>query len=166
MPSIFRFCLLLSIGTLVSSCGFALRGSDLNPLAEQTLSLVSDQANSPLTAAIVQTLQAERIQVMSTEGSATYQLHVGEETFLKQASTVNGRARAAQYHVVLSAPVALERQGEVLLTQETLSVERDLFFDSFNAAGSLEEEALLLEEMRRQFAVILLRRLQALASLH
>ncbi|MCB1648741.1 MAG: hypothetical protein H7A05_01500 [Pseudomonadales bacterium] len=166
MPNIIRIASLFCLSLLLSSCGFALRGSERPalPPGSDTVFLRSAQENSPLSQSVQTALQAQQLRLVADASEAAYVLQIGPEEFDSQAATVNGRATAAQYRYLLSAEVSLSQNGVTLLEPERIIVENQLFFDSYNTAGSLQEEDLVRQEMRQQFAQQLLSRLRALAA--
>lgn len=166
MPNIIRITSLLCLSLLLSSCGFALRGSERPalPPGSDTVFIRSAQENSPLSQSVQTALQAQQLRLVTDANEASYVLQIGPEEFDSRAATVNGRATAAQYRYLLSAEISLSQNGVTLLEPERIIVENQLFFDSYNTAGSLQEEDLVRQEMRQQFAQQLLSRLRALAA--
>lgn len=165
MPRPLRIIALFCLSLLLVACGFALRGSEpMTALPAASVYIRSPQENSPLVQSLQSALQAQQMQITSSAAQATYVLELGREDFNAQTATVNGRARAAQYAYQLSTQVSLQRNGEVLLAPERLQVENQLFFDSFNTAGSLQEEDLVRAEMRTQLVNQILSRLRAAAA--
>ena len=117
MPNIIRIASLFCLSLLLSSCGFALRGSERPalPPGSDTVFLRSAQENSPLSQSVQTALQAQQLRLVADASEAAYVLQIGPEEFDSQAATVNGRATAAQYRYLLSAEVSLSQNGVTLL---------------------------------------------------
>ncbi|MCB1664292.1 MAG: hypothetical protein KDI28_00815 [Pseudomonadales bacterium] len=166
MRHMIRIASLLVLALLLTGCGFALRGSErpAPPPGADTVFIRSAQENSPLSQSVQTALQAQQLRIVPDAAQATYVLQIGAEEFDTRAATVNGRARAAEYRYLLSAEVSLTQGETTLLAPERILVENQLFFDSYNTAGSIQEEDLVRQEMRQQFAQQLLSRLRALAA--
>ena len=159
-----RIYALTLLAFVLSSCGFALRGATTGPIASDTVFVQSAQANSELTQALSAALTDAQLRLLDSAQGAHYVLQIGAEQFNSRTSTVNGRARAAQYTLQLSTEVSLSQQGNEIVNEETLSVERSYFEDTANIAGSTQEVAILQEEMRRELVEQVMRRLRAAAQ--
>ena len=159
-----RTATILLIALILTSCGFALRGTTNAPISNDTVYVQSAQANSPLTQALTAALVQAQLRLVDSERSANYVLQLSAETFDSRTSTVNGRARAAQYNLQLGTQVSLSQRGAQLLSDEALSVERSYFEDSANIAGSTQEIEVLQEEMRRELVEQIMSRLRAAAQ--
>lgn len=166
MRHMIRIASLLSLLLLLTGCGYTLRGSERSapPPGADTVFVDSAQENSPLSQSVQSALQAQQLRIVTDATQATYILQIGPEEFDARTATVNGRARAAEYRYLLSAEVSLTQGQTILLSPERILVENQLFFDSYNTAGSIQEEDLVRQEMRQQFAQQLLSRLRALAT--
>lgn len=146
---------------ILSSCGFALRGSNGAIISNDTVYVQSTQDSSALTQALMSALNDAQLRIVDAASSAHYVLQISAEEFSSRTTTVNGRARAAQYNLQLSTQVSLIELGNVLLEDERLDVERSYFEDTANIAGSTQEIELLQEEMRRELVEQIMRRLRA-----
>jgi LPS-assembly lipoprotein len=154
---------LLVLLTSLSSCGFSLRGSTTSIDESISVFLTASNPNEVLVERIGSSLQNAGIQV-STDMSANYALHIGEEQFISRPATVNGRARAVQYDLQLAFEYSLERQNTLLIPTETIAANRTHFEDIANISGSSEELTMLREEMRLELVERLLRRIAASAN--
>lgn len=152
------------IALILSSCGFALRGANSGPISNDAVYLQSAQENSALTQGLTTALSNAQLRMVDSMQSAHYVLQIGAEEFSSRTSTVNGRARAAQYNLQLSTRISLSQGGNELLTDEPLSVERSYFEDTANIAGSTQEIEILQQEMRRELVEQVMRRLRAAAQ--
>ncbi len=90
-------------------------------------------------------------------------LAIGPESFSGRPASTTAQARAAQITLRLALRIRLTDGETMLIDGETLSVERTYYQDLRNIAGNREEAELLREEMRRELAARLARRLEAAA---
>lgn len=159
-----RSCLTLIMLTVLSGCGFSLRGGATLPESFSTIGLSMQQPGSEFSRLLQRSLRAADINVVTDAAKFTSEmprLTVANERVSNRPVTVNPRARAAQYELQVAVEVSLARMGSVLLEPQTLSVQRGYFEDIENIAGSQEEVDLLITEMRRELANQLMRRLEA-----
>ncbi len=156
-----RVATLLLMALVLTNCGFALRGSSNAPIANDTVYFQSAQPSSELTQALTTALGEAQLRLLDSMQSSNYVLQLSAEEFNSRTSTVNGRARAAQYNLQLGVQISLSQQGVELLSDEPLSVERSYFEDTANIAGSTQEIEILQQEMRRELVEQIMRRLRA-----
>jgi len=166
MTTTMRHFTILLMALVLSSCGFALRGSDNAPIsiAIDTVFVDSSQPSSELTQTLTTSLNEAQLRIVDSIDNANYKLQLKDEEFNSRTSTVNGRARAAQYTLQLGTQISLSQQGVELLSDEPFSVERRYFEDTANIAGSTQEIEILQQEMRRELVEQIMRRLRAAAQ--
>lgn len=143
----------------LAACGFHLRGAITLPSQMERTQLLGVDARSALAEEITVALENAGARVVA--GDATAQLHISGEREARRLLSVGSTGRASEYELTyqfsfeLRVP-AVDDTGkgtsEVLLAQQTVSLNRDYAFDPDNVLGKGEEEALLLREMRA-FAV-------------
>ena len=166
MKALLRTTSLVLLSLILSSCGFALRGSasSTSTLSIETVFVESSQENGPLTQLLQTALVNAQIQLVTSAPLAKYVVSIGPEEFNSTAATVNGRARAAQYTLRLGIEIALDMQGQTLLPRERLIVERSYFEDTANIAGSTREADILHNEMRQELVNQIMNRLRAITA--
>ncbi len=162
--------LLLLLGSM-TSCGFALRGSDVISVRFDTLQLNLSQPNSEFSRLLRRSLEVSDVSTELVSGteeeilaSSLPTLAVRDEQVSARPVTVNSRARAAQYEMRLSITIALGQSNQILIEPETLFVDRTYFEDIENIAGNREEVEIIAAEMRRELVNQLMRRLEAVDS--
>lgn len=165
MKVLARMLTILSLGALVMGCGFALRGSGAVSSGIPALALNLQQPTADLSRALLRELSIAQVQIQSLAGDTPADLpvlSVSAEAFTSRPVTVNPRARAAQYTLTLAVTISVQRQNEVLLEPEDLVSER-LFYESLETiTGNLDELRTLQDDMRRELAQQVIRRLAAL----
>ena len=158
MNSVFiSFCIVLLAG-----CGFTLRGSVDLPPELQTLSLANPNDNSDIKREVRRALLANRINLVEDAQSERYALAVGNEQGSERILSVNSNARAGEYELTMSVTWQLLSQQDVVFGPEIISLDKVYLADPNNAVAKNEEAELIREEMRRELAIQILRRLQSL----
>lgn len=148
--------LCLSLLTLVlSACGFQLRGQytlppQLNPISVQTS---------------VTTLERDLkagIQRMGgvVEAGAPLQLHITSERINRQTTTIDSRAKAAEYTLFYEVDFQLRHASGIPAEPEhTIRLRRTYQFDNTRIVGKYEEENTLIDDLRQQAVGQILARL-------
>jgi LPS-assembly lipoprotein len=157
--------LLLAAVTMLSGCGFHLRGesfqgSKLGHVFVQSVDpLVTDELNL--------FMEDAGATIVKTRAQADVVLTVSNEHFDKRVLTVDPNTGQQSefeidYHVDFSAT---RRDGKDLLPRATIELQRDYVFDPNAVLGMSREESVLQEEMRRDAVQQMLGRLdRALAA--
>ena len=158
---LFRLLTALILATLLSGCGFALRGSQPVATAGETVHLLATEPGSALAQTLREALLAADVTMSPTVTSGGYQLQLGAESLVSRPGSVNSRARAAQYDVELSVEVTLAQGDNVVFGPLRVSTQRSYYEDLSTIAGSSKEVVLLQQEMRQELVQQLLRRLRA-----
>jgi LPS-assembly lipoprotein len=165
--------LLALIATTVSACGFALRGSGQAALSFEQMTIIQPSGFYPLAESLAETLRANGVTVpepVSVSASASdmiavgggYALALSSETLEQRTITVNTRAGAGQYELILSVDATLYQNGALIGGPETITTRGTFYEDTANISGSNNARELALEDMRRTMAEQMLRQLQAL----
>lgn len=163
------FSLSLSIAALsLSACGFALRGNENFATELTSLQLSLEQPNSEFSRVLRDSLESAGVTIKLIDSIGTAEsesdiaiLLVTNEQVVSRPVTVNARARAAQYELRMSITIALGQNASYLIEPEPLVVQRIYFEDIENISGNREEVEIISAEMRRELAVQLMRRLEA-----
>jgi LPS-assembly lipoprotein len=95
--------------------------------------------------------------VLTEEIDAPTRLTLREEQFTQRNVSLTAQARAAEMELTLSIDFVLQ-QEETLPLEETATVSRQMLNDPRNVVGKTEEMRLLREEMRRDLAAQIVRR--------
>lgn len=155
-----RLALLACTLAALSSCGFSLRGTAALPPELQTLQVLSPDPNSDIARELRRVLRNNDVNVEDVEANSAYSLQVGQEQNSERALSVNSQARAGEYQLSMSVPFQLLNAGTPVLGPETITLERVYLADPENAAAKSDEARLIQQEMRRELALQILRRLQ------
>ena len=144
-------------------CGFQLKGSDTEngeaQLDGMTNQLISSRSRSELTREVSRALTAiGLVLVTDAEQEALLVLTLQPEQFSQRNVSLTAQARAAELELTLAADFTLV-QPERDRIDARATVTRQMLNDPRNVVGKTEEIRLLREEMRRDLAAQIARRL-------
>ena len=144
----------------LAGCGFQLKGSDAASsrakLEGMTLQLISSQPRSELTREVSRALSARGL-ILLEEGDATLTLVLQPEQFTQRNLSLTAQARAAELELTLFTDFTLNHpESDPIEARAT--VIRQMLNDPRNVVGKTEEIRLLREEMRRDLADQITRR--------
>ena len=155
-----RWMCLSAILMCLAGCGFQLKGSDAASssvkLEGMTLQLISSQPRSQLTREVSRALSATGLMLLE-EGDAMLTLVLQPEQFMQRNVSLTAQARAAELELTLSADFTLNQQASDPIDARA-TVTRQMLNDPRNVVGKTEEIRLLREEMRRDLADQIARR--------
>ena len=155
-----RWICLSAILMCLAGCGFQLKGSDAASssakLEGMTLQLISSQPRSELTREVSRALSATGLMLLE-EGDAMLTLVLQPEQFMQRNVSLTAQTRAAELELTLSADFTLNQQASDPIDARA-TVTRQMLNDPRNVVGKTEEIRLLREEMRRDLADQIARR--------
>ena len=155
-----RWMCLSAILMCLAGCGFQLKGSDAASssakLEGMTLQLISSQPRSELTREVSRALSATGLMLLE-EGDVMLTLMLQPEQFTQRNVSLTAQARAAELELTLSADFTLNQQASDPIDARA-TVTRQMLNDPRNVVGKTEEIRLLREEMRRDLADQIARR--------
>jgi LPS-assembly lipoprotein len=152
---------ILVLTLALAGCGFTLRGSVDLPPELHTLQVESPVPNSELVREVSRMLRNNAVMLTDTPADNVWRLGIGAEQVRERVLSVNANARAGEYELTMDVAAQL-RRGAQMVGPETLSVSRVYLADPENAVAKNEEAELIRNEMRRELAQQILRRLQSL----
>jgi LPS-assembly lipoprotein len=150
-------CLSLSL----AACGFALRGARELPagMAETFI-----QAGTPGSALVVQLkrlLRESTVRVTEHPQENTAVLKVRESS-TRRVLSVGTDAKAREYELQYSATFSVTIPGmEREFPEKTISLSRDYSFDRLAVLAANEEESMLMRDMQRELARMMLEQIAA-----
>jgi len=161
------------IGITLSGCGFHLRNSLTLPENTPAVHVESVQPYSELAKLLRRRLQAIGATVL-TENASTFSamdesaafarlsIHAERWGELPTAIDTGGRAQEyrLRYAVIFSFILA---DGRILVPQQAIELSRDYTSQPTDATGTSTERELLADELRREMAASILRRVDSVA---
>lgn len=156
---------LLVLCLLLAGCGFKLRGAMELPPEMQRVALEGVSPASPIAQALRSLLRFSGGTIAADRAAADSILRIThvEEERREVSLTETGKANEFELTYRVSFDV-ITPQGAVLLPEQTVEIVRDYFNDQLNIVGKTEEEILLWQEMQKEAARTLLRRVDAALS--
>lgn len=151
--------LLLPLLLALTACGFQLRGSYQVPAFLTDVGLKLPAGSRSLGTEL--RLALERKNIGADGGDI--QLEVASETLTRQTSSVDSRARAAEYILVYTVEFRVNSSdGRSIGPLQTLILRRAYQYSTANVVGKNTEEETLVQELRTDAAQQIVRQLAAL----
>ena len=167
MNSLRFLTLILCFGLVLnlSGCGFQLRGNSGNGGPESSLDSVHLAVNNrygELHQQLQNTFEEFEVNLVKRRSDSEYALVVLAERHIRRAVSTTQTISVSEYEIRLEVDIELtNKANKELIPAMTLATERIYTFDSGSLVGSGEEEAVLLEEMRADISMQILRRVSA-----
>lgn len=146
MPRLGQIALVALIALSLSACGFALRGNYTLPSIISPISVVGQDS-------ITQRDLIAGIQRAggSISEAAPLRLHVTDERITRQTTSIDSRAKAAEYTLFFELEYQLRYASGVPATPErVIRLRRTYQFDNTRIVGKYEEENTLIDDLRQQ----------------
>jgi LPS-assembly lipoprotein len=153
--------MILSVSlSLLSACGWHLRGSGNTVEVEQAIYLES--TTGEVYKEIQKTLERKKLSVSIAE--ADLQLILGKEYFDRRSASVNTVAQTTQYQLSLSLTYEiLDKESKPLIKESTAELTRYYTYNQNAVNSSDKEEQSLRKEMVRQVSRQILQRINFLS---
>ena len=158
--------LLLCTLTMLSACGFQLRGAGGPTVPDEwkSMQLVSGNPNSEFSRAVFTRFAINGVQWQEA-GLANYRLDLGNEQFRQSNLSIGADARVSEFELTMSVTFkVVDAEGEIAMASTTVTVVRQMENDPRNVVGKEGELRLLQAEMRNELADKILRRIGFYAS--
>ncbi len=161
-----QFSLLLAVLLLTSSCGFHLRGSQAVTTTAINGIAISDAAAAGVGNEVRTLLQTLGSTIITNADEAEYNLYLTDQLLNKSVLSVSAvTGKVEQYQLTLTVRMTVTNADqEDLLSSQQIRVTRDYAFNDAAVLGSVSEQRVLEQEMLRQAASQIVRRLNALAG--
>lgn len=156
-----RWALLCAALLALSACGFQLRGqadlpSDISPVFVQGLG-----EYDPIRRELTAQLGFSDIEITETKAEAGSVLKISARQSEKRVLSVDSHGKVAEYELHESLKFALhDAKGEQLLPEQRVALNRDYINTGEQELGKQEEEQMLRQDMRRDLASEIMRRMQ------
>ena len=161
MLNTLRFNLLLSLILATSGCGFQLKGDqsfEKSILNGAEVAIISAAPRSELTSALRQQLTLAGVEI-TTSGPGVLTVKLSGEQFTQRNLSLTAQARAAEIELTLSAVFSAHQDQQERIIATQVQAVRRMLNDPRNIVGKTEEMRLFHEEMRRDLAIQIVRRL-------
>lgn len=155
-------CLLLS---LLTACGWQLRGAHEMSLPDHLRNLHISGDSSALLNTLRQSVQDSDVQLVDSPARADLTLRILSERAQQRTATISASARVSEYLLSHTVEyVILDSDGEPIFPPGRLDVERVYEYNEENILATDDENLLLQGEMRQELVRQLQVRLTQAAS--
>lgn len=151
-----KLALVLLASSLLTACGFHLRGAQDVPQAMQQVTLKSGNASRELVSNLTKALQYNGI---SQSSNAPYQIQLLNSRYKRRAASLKNSDDVDEYEISLSVQfVITDGQGKPLTADINLERERTYTYNEDAGTASSEQESLLRRELHEGMAQAIIRR--------
>ena len=151
---------ILALMTVLSACGFQLRGQYALPFASV---FVSTPGGSVVATELKRELANIPTKLMATAKDADVQLNIIEDRRDRQILSLSGAGRVREYELKLRVSYQLvDAKGSVFIPTSEIQLSRILSYDDSHIIAKQQEEALLYQDMERDAVGQILRRMTAI----
>lgn len=160
-----RFVLMVGLILALSACGFHLRGS--RPMKLQATKIFMEVRGArQIAAEVKRQLEINEVPVVTRQKDAEAILSLSNEQFDRRVLSVDPRTgKWREFELSYEVDLAISKpDGEDLVKRDTLQISRDHSFDETAVVSKFEEEQQLREEMMRDAAETILRRLETIEA--
>lgn len=148
----------LLTASLLSGCGFHLRGTINLPDSIRTVSVTSPDVK--LRDALVNSLESNNVIIVSGPTADSAHIKISEADFGREVRTIDERGKSTGYVLILRASYeVLDSSGKELVKPSITTARRDYNFDQEQLLSATREEELLRDEMREDVAQSILRKM-------
>ena len=153
---------LVAVAVLVlTSCGFHLRGTGSARMSLSVIHVTANDAYGEMQQALQRALTEAGVKLVPAD-KAAYSVHLLTERRIRRSVATTSDVQVAEYGLNMEVSFELtDSAGKQVIEPATVSAQRIYRFDSSSLVGSNEEENLLNEEMRRDIASQIIRRIDA-----
>ncbi len=154
-----RIALVLVLtSSLLSGCGFHLRGTIVLPDSIRTVAISSPDVK--LKDILADRLESNKVTVVGGPTSDSAQIKITSAKFSREIRTIDERGKSTGYVLILRVGyLVLDNKGEVLVKPSVSSARRDYNFNQDQLLSATREEELLRDEMRGDAAQGILRKM-------
>ena len=146
----------------LASCGFHLRGSDIETSIESAY--VDAKPRNNLAAPLRNALSRSGVRVTDGASGAAVVIELLDQRTDRRSVSVTRGARDAEFEVTLGAEFSIRDHVQVLSEPRWVEVQRAYSIDRTSIVGSSQEAALIEEELRAELIQQILRSLNAVVA--
>jgi LPS-assembly lipoprotein len=153
--------LLCALALSLAACGFTLRGARELPPGMAVTYVQAGTPGSPLATYLKSFLRESSVRPVDQAMPDAAVLKVRDST-KRRVLSVDTNAKAREFEVQYSATFSLSIPGvESELPEKTITLSRDYVFDRQAVLAVNEEEAMLLQDMQRELARMIIEQIAA-----
>lgn len=155
---------LMMMAIMLTGCGFQLRGQIDLPEPMRQMALATPDATSDFVRELTAQLRANGVQLTDGATAGASRLVIERERVYREALTISQDARVREYVLYLEVRFGFfDSDGEPIVENEVVRLSREYRFDEQAILGSSREEEVLTQDLSRELAAQLIRRLASQA---
>ena len=164
----FRLLAATALAALLAGCGFHLRNAIALPPDLGPVKVTSTTQYSPLVTSLEQGLKSSgAVLVEGQERNKTAQLQILSERWGNVPIAIDQYGRSQEYSMRYAAVFVLRRaDGTELVPQQVVELSRDYVSSPIDVTGTTTEREVIAEELRREMAASILRRIDGVLRTH
>jgi LPS-assembly lipoprotein len=147
---------------LLAGCGFHLQGRAPLPAVVKTPYLEAPDPQSDFIQYLRHDLLSNGAQLMYERGNASAVVSILSDRVVRRVLSVSSINRVNEYQVTYTVAFSVTSQGKELLAPQELSATRTYSFDESLLLAKGHEEDILRQDMARNLADMVMRRLSSL----
>lgn len=155
-----RNLLVLGLATLLSACGFHLRGTGTEEIGIKEMDVKARDAYGSTITDLRSALERSGVKVVA---GAPYTLNLTNETEDTRSATYTGSARTSEVELSVRLNYTITGDQKRVLLDDHMDVQRIYVHDSNNLTGSDQEASRVRTEMRRELVQRMMLRLSQLS---
>ena len=155
-------CIAIGWMTLVSGCGFHLRGQTPLPAVLATPYLESADHYTLLYAALQTRLRAAGAMLVTDPSAASAVIHLRKDETGREVLSVSASNTPSEFEVYYTVEYSVNAGGSELLALQQVTLTRDFSYDETAVLAKEHEELSLRTALADELAGLILRRLAAL----
>ncbi len=157
--SVARLLAACLIGVVLSACGFHLRNKIALPADLGPVKVTSTTQYSPLAEAVARGLRQAGAVAADADATEVASLEILSERWGDLPIALDDRGRAQEFNLRYAAVFVFRRaDGTALVPQQVVELSRDYVAPPENVTGTNTEREILADELRREMAASILRR--------
>lgn len=150
--------------TLLSACGWHLRGSMSMPLDLDTVFVTAEDSHGALITDLKRTLASNNVTTTGQSADAQYSIMLSNEKNDRRTVSVGNDALAAEYELNMSVDYHITNQAGEEVASNNATTYRSYTFNQDAVVAKAEEERLIQQEMRNNLVQQILRRLRFISQ--
>jgi LPS-assembly lipoprotein len=148
----------LLTASLVSGCGFQLRGTIDLPDSIRSVKITSPDLK--LKDVLADSLESNNVSVIDSADSLSAHVMIEKADIVREVTTIDPRGKATGYNLILRTKYrVVDSKGSDLIKPSKATARRDYNFDADQLLSATREEELLHDEMREEVAQSILRKM-------
>jgi LPS-assembly lipoprotein len=148
----------------LSACGWHIRGSLDMPKQLSNLYISASDSKGPLITELRQLLKTNRVSLVEKSTDANYSLYILDENKDRRTAGVGGDELSSAYEITLKVNYEIHLKNHNQLVKGNAISIRNFNYNTAAINSATQEELLLDQEMRRDLAQQILRRLSSVVA--